>query len=174
MKKRYGFTIVELIVVIVVIAILVSIVIVAYGNVQKRARDTIRKQDVETIAKAIEIYDSDNGPMYTSSGCGSSGNGSGWLNYSYPGYTSTMDCLVNAGAIKTSIEPVSGTQTCSNGDMSCGAYMKYTCVQSGHTVTYVLANLETLPHTTTAVDGTCNTLIDDYYGMNYYVKVTDR
>jgi general secretion pathway protein G len=63
---RRGFTIVELLVVIVVIGILASIVIVAYNGVQSKARDNIRKQDLQTISKAVELFYADNGryPMY--------------------------------------------------------------------------------------------------------------
>lgn len=51
-----GFTIVELLIVIVVIGILAAITIVAYNGVQQRARDSRRSQDVSTIRKALEIY----------------------------------------------------------------------------------------------------------------------
>jgi prepilin-type N-terminal cleavage/methylation domain-containing protein len=55
-KTTSGFTIVELLVVIVVIAILAAITIVAYNGIQARARDTQRIQDIKTIAKAHELY----------------------------------------------------------------------------------------------------------------------
>lgn len=55
MKQR-GFTIVELLVVIVVIAILATISVVAYSGIQHRARDAQRLHDMNTIAKALEIY----------------------------------------------------------------------------------------------------------------------
>lgn len=70
-KKAYGFTIVELLIVIVVIGILAAISIVAYNGIQSRARDTQRKQDVQTISKALELYYIDNG-QYPTSVCGSS------------------------------------------------------------------------------------------------------
>ena len=55
-KKAYGFTIVELLIVIVVIAILAAISIVAYTGIQGRARDAQRLQDMSTIVKALEAY----------------------------------------------------------------------------------------------------------------------
>lgn len=67
-QKRQGFTIVELLIVIVVIGILAAITIVAYNGVQQRARDTKRKQDIEVIAKSLELYYIDNGKYPTSSG----------------------------------------------------------------------------------------------------------
>ncbi len=50
-----GFTIVELLIVIVVIGILATIVIVAYNGVQNRAFDTSVKNDLETMIKKIEM-----------------------------------------------------------------------------------------------------------------------
>ena len=60
--SRYsGFTIVELLIVIVVIAILASISVVAYNGVQQRSRDSIRKADINAIAKALDLHYVDRG-----------------------------------------------------------------------------------------------------------------
>ena len=176
MKRLRGFTIVELLVVIVVIAILAAIIMVSYANVQKSARDSVRKQDVATLAKAFETYNADNGPMYNGSNCGSGGSGLGWMHYDYPGYTSMINCLMNAKAISKNMLPPSKTTVCSSGNLSCDAYMKYSCLQAGKNVTYIYANLETIPHTTTDTDSTCPSAstIDTSYGMNYFVKLVDR
>ncbi|GHG43825.1 hypothetical protein GCM10012320_08150 [Sinomonas cellulolyticus] len=68
LKKQRGFTIVELLIVIVVIAILAAIVIVAYNGIQQRARDSSRLQAVDAITKSLELYYLDNGKYPTSSG----------------------------------------------------------------------------------------------------------
>jgi general secretion pathway protein G len=60
-KRQPGFTIVELLIVIVVIGILAAITIVAFNGVQARGRDSARIQKVKDIAKAIELYKTDNG-----------------------------------------------------------------------------------------------------------------
>ncbi len=62
-SSKRGFTIVELLIVIVVIAILAAISIVAYNGVQQRARNAQRVQDIKTIAKAVELYFIDNGSL---------------------------------------------------------------------------------------------------------------
>lgn len=54
--KKSGFTIVELLIVIVVIGILAAITIVAYNGVQQRARDTQRISDIKTIQKGLMAY----------------------------------------------------------------------------------------------------------------------
>ena len=59
-KTTSGFTIVELLIVIVVIAILAAITIVAYNGIQTRARDNVRKNDVAALVKAIELFKADN------------------------------------------------------------------------------------------------------------------
>lgn len=60
-QKNHGFTIVELLIVIVIIGILAAITIVAYNGIQVRSRDTIRVSDLRTIHKAIELYKAENG-----------------------------------------------------------------------------------------------------------------
>lgn len=66
--KTRGFTIVELLIVIVVIAILAAITIVAYNGMQQRARDGDRQSGVATIQKALEMYRLDNGGYPTCDG----------------------------------------------------------------------------------------------------------
>lgn len=68
--KRFGFTIVELLIVIVVIAILAAISIVAYNGIQQRARDAERSQELIAIQKALELYHIDNGGYPVCGGVG--------------------------------------------------------------------------------------------------------
>lgn len=56
MKKQTGFTIVELLIVIVVIAILASVTAIAYNGIQNRAKTSQYLSDVTTIAKKSELY----------------------------------------------------------------------------------------------------------------------
>lgn len=51
-----GFTIVELLIVIVVIGILAAIIIVAFNGVQSRARDSDRIATLNQLQKALEMY----------------------------------------------------------------------------------------------------------------------
>lgn len=55
-KPQAGFTIVELLIVIVVIAILATISIVAYNGIQVRARNTARLTAAQNIYKQLEMY----------------------------------------------------------------------------------------------------------------------
>lgn len=59
--NRYGFTIVELLIVIVVIGILAAISIVAYSGIQDRANDMAIKNDLANIAKKYELFKVDHG-----------------------------------------------------------------------------------------------------------------
>lgn len=74
-KNKSGFTIVELLVVIVTIAILTSIIIVVFNGVQERARDSARKSDIGLIMKALDMYYVDNGqyPQITATAPGLGG-----------------------------------------------------------------------------------------------------
>jgi prepilin-type N-terminal cleavage/methylation domain-containing protein len=58
-KSSHGFTIVELLIVIVVIAILAAISIIAYNGIQTRARETTLKSDLSNAAKQMELANAD-------------------------------------------------------------------------------------------------------------------
>jgi len=60
-EKFRGFTIVELLIVIVVIAILAAISIVAYNGIQNRGYDAAVQSDLTNFGKIMEIYKIDNG-----------------------------------------------------------------------------------------------------------------
>jgi len=60
-KRDQGFTIVELLIVIVVIGILAALVLNSFSGVQARARDTERRTDINAVATQLEVYYNDNG-----------------------------------------------------------------------------------------------------------------
>jgi prepilin-type N-terminal cleavage/methylation domain-containing protein len=68
-KSQKGFTIVELLIVIVVIGILAALVLNTFSGVQKRARDTQRQTDMNSLATQLEVYYNDKGgyPAYATS-----------------------------------------------------------------------------------------------------------
>lgn len=61
-RWQHGFTIVELLIVIVVIGILAAITIVSYNGIQARAFDAQQATEVNSIAKALSMYTSDGNP----------------------------------------------------------------------------------------------------------------
>lgn len=83
--KQKGFTIVELLIVIVVIAILAAISIVAYSGIQTRANNTQTTDAVKQFIKAYALYAIDNGDYPQLAGC---------LGEGYPGDR----CLAQGGS----------------------------------------------------------------------------
>lgn len=62
-KQQSGFTIVELLIVIVVIGILAAITIVAYNGIQAKARTNAVTADLRSIEKAMLLYRADYGKL---------------------------------------------------------------------------------------------------------------
>lgn len=56
-----GFTLVELLIVIVVIAILAAITIVAYNGIQQRAQVASLQSDLRNVSKKFELFNAENG-----------------------------------------------------------------------------------------------------------------
>src|SRR3990167_2995826 len=72
LKTKAGFTLIELMVVISIIGILSAIGLTSYDASQKKARDTIRKNDLRELQKALQAYYQDNEAYPIQSGWASS------------------------------------------------------------------------------------------------------
>jgi prepilin-type N-terminal cleavage/methylation domain-containing protein len=74
-NNKFGFTIVELLIVIVVIAILAAISVAAYNNIQQRARNSARVSTAQSYVKLLMLHATQNGtyPAFTNGACLGSG-----------------------------------------------------------------------------------------------------
>jgi general secretion pathway protein G len=59
-RKQSGFTIVELLIVIIVIGILATLVLVTFTGVQQKARNTQRQTDIKAVASHLETFNANN------------------------------------------------------------------------------------------------------------------
>jgi prepilin-type N-terminal cleavage/methylation domain-containing protein len=55
-RKQQGFTIVELLIVIIVIGILAGLVITTFSGMQRRSRNAERQTDIKSIQTQLEVY----------------------------------------------------------------------------------------------------------------------
>ena len=78
MHKRSGFTLIEILIVVVIIAMLASTVLIGLSSVSKKGRDARRISDMKSVQAGLELYFTKNGCYPTSSGC----NGSGAMGWS--------------------------------------------------------------------------------------------
>lgn len=105
-RKQSGFTIVELLIVIVVIGILAAITIVAYNGVTARANDSKMRSAVNQLEKAMQIWASTNGNVIkggfgstvASGPNGCTDGSSGWFAGTY--VCGPEETLVAGGVIK--------------------------------------------------------------------------
>jgi prepilin-type N-terminal cleavage/methylation domain-containing protein len=78
LKKSFqkGFTIVELLIVIVVIGILAALVITTYNGIQQKGRNTERQTDLKAVQGQLEAYYAQNGvyPAHSQFGATSATN----------------------------------------------------------------------------------------------------
>ena len=118
-QKQTGFTIVELLIVVVVIATLAAITIVSYAGIRDRAMDTRRATDLNSLRDAVMIWSGQKNLTLDASGTGFNGGGNGWVtNSNYP--KSLEALLIEEGYLSSPIQdPVTPT--------GIGSYMVYRC-----------------------------------------------
>lgn len=85
-QRQGGFTIVELLIVIVVIAILATISVVAYNGIQNRANDAAVQSDLRNIGQKVVSYQVLNDKYPNSAGTFSSAVGPGTFKVSAGAY----------------------------------------------------------------------------------------
>ena len=132
-KRSQGFTIVELLIVIVVIGILALLVITTYSGIQAKARNAKRQTDVQSLQTQLEAFFSQNGyyPSLTDM------NGVAWRTANMksldvnalidPSSTcnpATTSCLVAAPAAKSYAYVVKDSTgaSCEATDTNCAQY----------------------------------------------------
>ncbi|MFZ1242583.1 MAG: prepilin-type N-terminal cleavage/methylation domain-containing protein [Candidatus Saccharimonas sp.] len=115
-SNNHGFTIVELLIVIVVIAILAAISIVAYNGIQDRAKNIRVQSDIKQVATLIEMYYTQEGTypstgslsnVYSDANCTFAADSDGaktkqWV----PGITETLP--QNPGLVGTGVSALGG------------------------------------------------------------------
>lgn len=79
-NKSQGFTIVELLIVVVVIAILAAITIVSYNGITNKANASAAKSTAASLQKKIELYQADKGryPISLAEMSASGSSGESW------------------------------------------------------------------------------------------------
>ena len=65
-KLAWGFTLIEILVVISIIGVLASLALVSFAGTQKQARDTQRKNDLKQYQTSLENFANNNSSLYPS------------------------------------------------------------------------------------------------------------
>ena len=145
-KRNQGFTIVELLIVIVVIGILALLVITTYSGIQAKARNSKRQTDVQAVQTQLEAYFAQNGhyPSLTDM------NSSSWLTTNMKsldvgalkdpqGSSSTLASSAAAKVYSYAVTNSSGT-SCESDDTTCAQYTLTATLEGGGT--YAKSNLD--------------------------------
>lgn len=119
-----GFTIVELLVVIVVIAILASISIVSYNGITNRAHEVAVKSDLRQAMTKLSIYRMDNGE-FPANFTGSSAITSTNTNFAYSGGGSSFCLTGESKKVSTIVYHIDQDGSLQEG--ICGAYAATDC-----------------------------------------------
>lgn len=86
-KNKSGFTVIELIIVIIVIAILTAIIFATHNGIEVKTRNNTRQTDINYIQDELELYASQNGHFPSLKDI----NSSSWRDKNLPGFdTSKM------------------------------------------------------------------------------------
>ena len=137
LKKQQGFTLLELLIVIVIIGILALIIVPGLASGPKRARDAQRKSDLRAVKNALETYYNDNNAYPP-------GNYAGLNTYLVTAYIPSMPADPKAGQAYTYTPTPSG---CAAG--ACTSYVldaqlendKDSQIKSGTTNTYEVTSV---------------------------------
>jgi len=143
MKKAYGFTVVELAVVIAVIGILSAVTLVSYRSIQIQARDNAIKTAVAQAADALKLRASQKNERVNVPGTGdgsiagntTAGTGQGWFQsgtYANP----IEDRLISEGFLPPDFSKELKSSTVSNN----GRILMFYLCENGRSAVYASLN----------------------------------
>jgi prepilin-type N-terminal cleavage/methylation domain-containing protein len=147
-KRESGFTIVELLIVIVVIGLLAALVITTYSGIQAKARNSKRQTDVQSVQTQVEAYFAQNGHYPSFADLSSSS----WLTTNMksmdqgalhdPSASGTgLTVSLTAGSKVYQYAPLnSGGTSCESDDTTCATYTLTATLEGGGT--YQKTNLD--------------------------------
>lgn len=124
-KQESGFTLLELLIVLVIIGILAVLIIPNLVSGPARARDSQRKSDMRNVKTALETYFNDNNQYPAGSGTA--------------GYIGLSSTLIPNYIKVLPVDPKAGTQsapiyqynaTCSGSPSVCTSYMLQTTLEN--------------------------------------------
>lgn len=140
--SKRGFTLVELMIAVSIIAILASVGFTTYSQSQLLARDAKRKQDLKSIAIALELYKQKNGRYPCADWISSSGGGN-WIT---DNVASGLNCAGTPGSLDSKFinslpaDPVnSGTIVHTGGHLVYG-YRSFECKGTSYILVAELEN----------------------------------
>lgn len=141
-KKQQGFTIVELLIVIVVIGILAALVITTFTGIQQKARNTERTTDIKALHGQIEAYYAQNGKYPTLGNL----NDATWRGTNMKGLDAealkdpkgsgqTLAATAGANTYSYAVFASDGTTACDNTTTDCAVYTLTATLEGGGTFT---------------------------------------
>lgn len=141
-RNDKGFTIVELLIVIVVIGILAALVITTFTGIQQKARNTERETDIKAMQGQIEAYYAQNGKYPTLGNM----NDDSWRGTNMKGLDKealrdpksasyTLADTAAADVYSYHVTASDGTTSCDNSTNDCAQYTLTATLEGGGTFT---------------------------------------
>ena len=135
-RKFYsdGFTLVELLIVIVIIGVLAGISVAAYSGVQDKANNSVVQNDLKQLATKLELYNAENS--------------------AYPTTLAQLESLQFTVSKNAYLTKYNNLLYCYSA-LDPQSYTVYALAKSK--VAYMVSNLDNSPKTTTSGSMNCNT-----------------
>lgn len=141
-RKQNGFTIVELLIVIVVIGILAALVITTFTGIQQKARNTERETDIKALYGQVEAYYANSNGKYPTL---ANMNDASWRTTNMKGLdqealkdpkgaAATLSATAGANAYSYAVTASDGS-ACDNTTKDCAQYTLTATFEGGGTFT---------------------------------------